>query len=316
MNVGVIGCGYWGKKHIEAYEKIKTIKLRRICDVDQSKLNHPGVQASADYRDILKDPAIKAVSIVTPDHTHYKICKDCLLSSKHVLLEKPMALNYRDAYDLYSTAKRENLVLLIGHLYKFDQVLKTVKKKLAQNLIGEIRHIHIAWEDYLIPSWPRDIVYDLGSHAVVILNDLIGLDIIRNRSRVSYCANGQAEAQIDLGYKTAEARINLSWSASRKKRTAYLEGTKGCCTVDFISQSIRLEKNSEVRCVHVTKSMNLDRELIHFVDIIMGKKKTQLISAESGCKVIKTLDCLSSDSLPETGYDPHKQKNLISRVNF
>jgi len=93
--------------------------------------------ATLDYRDILKNDRIKVVYIsTTPESNHYPIARDCLKAGKHVLLEKPIALELFEADELIEIARRGNLKFTIGYSQRFNPKLAYAKKKIADGTLG------------------------------------------------------------------------------------------------------------------------------------------------------------------------------------
>ena len=102
IKVGVIGAGYWGKKHVDEYtqlgHKVVVSDLRNE-NLEFCKLNF-GAEIVADYNDILDDIEIEYVSICVPNSLHHKIALETLNKNKNILLEKPIALNSKDANEI------------------------------------------------------------------------------------------------------------------------------------------------------------------------------------------------------------------------
>src|SRR5207237_5153910 len=95
MNIGVIGCGYWGPNLLRNFAENEAAQLRWICDLDDTRLGamgrrYPAARTTTDYQDLLADSELDAVAIVTPVATHFQIAKEALLHGKHVLVEKPL----------------------------------------------------------------------------------------------------------------------------------------------------------------------------------------------------------------------------------
>ena len=91
INIGVIGCGYWGPNLLRNFAENEAAQLRWICDLDEDRLasmsrRYPMAQTTSDYRLLVDDSAIDAVAVVTPVGTHFTIAKDLLAAGKHVLL--------------------------------------------------------------------------------------------------------------------------------------------------------------------------------------------------------------------------------------
>jgi myo-inositol 2-dehydrogenase/D-chiro-inositol 1-dehydrogenase len=93
--------------------------------------------ATLDYQDIVKNDAVKVVYIsTTPENTHYPIARDCLRAGKHVLLEKPIALELYEADELIALSKRNNVKFTIGYSQRFNTKFAYAKKKLNDGTLG------------------------------------------------------------------------------------------------------------------------------------------------------------------------------------
>ena len=123
-NIGVIGCGYWGKNLIRNFYELNS--LYAICDTDEKKLKsfrerYHNLSAYNDYNSLLEDPKVRAVVISTPAATHYSLAKDALLA------DKPIALHYKKGEELVSLAKEKNKIFMVGHVLEYHPVLKNCK---------------------------------------------------------------------------------------------------------------------------------------------------------------------------------------------
>src|SRR5713226_6210539 len=111
ITIGVIGCGYWGPNLLRNFAENETAELRWICDTDEARLaamgrRYPAARITTDYREILADPGLDAVTVATPVASHFSIGKDALLEGKHLLVEKPLTSTIREAEELVDLAKR------------------------------------------------------------------------------------------------------------------------------------------------------------------------------------------------------------------
>ena len=94
VKIGVIGCGYWGPKHIRNFHELEEAKLKAVCDLDEERLGHvktqyPYVKTITNCEELLRDN-VDGVVIATPVNTHYQLARQALLHDKHVLIEKPV----------------------------------------------------------------------------------------------------------------------------------------------------------------------------------------------------------------------------------
>ena len=104
-NIGIIGCGYWGKNLVRNFYELGALKT--ICDLDKDRLlsleeKYPNIERRDDYQSLFKDADIKGLVISTPAITHYDLAKAAILAGKDVFVEKPIALRYTEGRELVS----------------------------------------------------------------------------------------------------------------------------------------------------------------------------------------------------------------------
>ena len=134
VEAAVIGTGWCGGIRSETLSRSALVDRLHICEIrperlaEVKKLTNPAT-ATLDYQDITKNPNISVVYVcTTPEHTHFPIARDCLQAGKHVLLEKPIALELWEADTLITLAKRGNLKFTIGYSQRFNtKIAKRVK---------------------------------------------------------------------------------------------------------------------------------------------------------------------------------------------
>ena len=143
INVGVIGTGWCGGIRAETCAKSPFVNDLHIAEIKEARLKevtalaHP-VTATTDYRRLLENPTIDAVMIsTTPEPTHYPIAKESLEAGKHVLLEKPIALELREADELIRLARSKDLVFTIGYSQRFNPKFAYVKRSIEDGTIGD-----------------------------------------------------------------------------------------------------------------------------------------------------------------------------------
>ena len=143
INVGVIGTGWCGGIRAETCAKSPFVNDLHIAEIKEARLKevtalaHP-VTATTDYRLLLENPTIDAVMIsTTPEPTHYPIAKESLEAGKHVLLEKPIALELREADELIRLARSKDLVFTIGYSQLFNPKFAYVKRSIEDGTIGD-----------------------------------------------------------------------------------------------------------------------------------------------------------------------------------
>ena len=110
INVGVIGVGQMGTYHAQIYQKLPQVELCALCEFNDSRRKEletefPGITLYKDYKELLKDTAIEALSIVLPDNLHREAVELAVQAGKHILLEKPLAKELEDGKALYEITK-------------------------------------------------------------------------------------------------------------------------------------------------------------------------------------------------------------------
>src|SRR5262249_1060999 len=120
--VAVIGTGQFGQNHARVYAETEKVELVAICDINQNigqtvvqKYNVPFV---TDFREVIGK--VDAVSLATPTISHHEITCELLNAGIAVLVEKPIAVTLAEADEMIATARRNNTVLQIGHLERFN----------------------------------------------------------------------------------------------------------------------------------------------------------------------------------------------------
>lgn len=149
LKVGIIGMGAIGSVHADAYGAHKDdAELAAICDVDESKLSAHGEKRGIpkaglfkDYKKLLASD-VEAVSVCVGNTLHKEVAIAALKAGKHVLLEKPMAMDSKQATDILSAAKKSGKTLQIGMVRRQSGDAKMLRQYVKDGFFGEIYHIH------------------------------------------------------------------------------------------------------------------------------------------------------------------------------
>lgn len=273
FGVGLIGTGFMGKAHALAYGAVRAVigdvpGLRRVVlaetpyDKAQSMAAQFGFdRATADWRDMLTDPAIHIVSITTPNGMHREMALAALAAGKHVWCEKPMALTLADARQMEAAARTSGLKTQLGYNYTVNPAFTHACRLVASGEIGRVVHLR-GWvdEDYqadpLLPwSWratKKDAglgaLGDIGCHLISLLTDLAGplesvLGDIDTVHKTRPLADGSGTAAVEnedtatalltfaSGVKGVMSASRSAWG--RKSRLGFeVHGTEGMVIFD------------------------------------------------------------------------------------
>src|SRR5579883_1620871 len=143
LSVGIIGTGWCGGIRAEACAASPYVRELHIAEIREERLGEVAAKtnpatATTDYHRLLENPAIDAIMIsATPDLTHYPMAKESLQSGKHVLLEKPIALELREADELIALAHSKRLLFTIGYSQRFNPKFAYVKRSIEDGTIGQ-----------------------------------------------------------------------------------------------------------------------------------------------------------------------------------
>ena len=150
VEVAVIGTGWCGGIRAETLSRSALVDKLHICEIrperleEVRKLTNPAT-ATLDYQDIVRNDDIKVVYIsTTPEQTHFPIARDCLRAGKHVLLEKPIALELWEADELIAIAKRNHVKFTIGYSQRFNPKIAYAKKQITDGTLGRVVNVMVS----------------------------------------------------------------------------------------------------------------------------------------------------------------------------
>ena len=184
VKVGIIGCGGIANgKHMPALAAIEGCELVAFCDIileraekAAEKFGVEGAKAYADYKELLKDESIEVVHVCTPNRSHSFITVDALEAGKHVMCEKPMAINSAEAQKMLDAAKRTGKKLTIGYQNRFRDDSLYLKQEAEDGTFGDIYYAKAtAIRRRAVPNWGVFLneyeqgggpLIDIGTHAL------------------------------------------------------------------------------------------------------------------------------------------------------
>lgn len=234
INVGVIGCGHWGPNFVRNFSQMKGVYVKYACDLSQHRLSHirklyPQTMTTQSYMRILRDKEIDAVVIATPARVHYTLAKEALSHSKHILVEKPIATDTKQAKELISIAKSRKRVLMVGHTFKFNPGINKLKWLIKTKKLGRIYYIHSRRTNLGPLRGDVNAMWDLAPHDISIISFLLDSQPIDVSVRGKKFLEHDLEdvAFMALTYpKDVFAHIHVSWLDPRKVREMTVVGNK------------------------------------------------------------------------------------------
>jgi len=308
LKIGIIGIGSMGKNHVRVCSEKDNIKIIGISDINKSIAKTVakkfGIKPFFDYKEMLKE--IDAAIIATPTITHYKITMDLLNYGKHVLVEKPICDNTKQAFDLVKKGEKNNLVLAVGHIERYNPATKFVKDSVTEGKFGEI----ITLTSKRVSNFPgriKDVgvMMDLGIHDIDIMHFLAGKieSVYAKAGRFNKNIEYEDYANIVLNFENNVCGIiEVNWLTPIKIRKMFLTCSENFVEIDYIDQSVTIsssffKKIDEMNLYHVPIQYNvnhvalekkepLKNEIDDFIYAI-EKNKKPLSSGEDGLTALK-----------------------------
>ncbi len=148
LGVGVIGAHDWAEKaHLPGYAAHERVDLVAICDVVPERARAMAERFGVarvydDHHALLADPAVQAVDVCTPTHTHLPLSLDAIAAGRHVLCEKPLATAAAPAFAAAAAASRRGVRTKLGFTFRYSPAIRQVKRWIEDGSLGEIFHIH------------------------------------------------------------------------------------------------------------------------------------------------------------------------------
>ncbi|MDZ5696631.1 Gfo/Idh/MocA family oxidoreductase [Chelativorans sp. M5D2P16] len=150
VEAAVIGTGWCGGIRSETLANSALVDRLHICEIRPERLEEvraltDPATATLDYKEIVANPDISVVYIsTTPESTHFPIARDCLKAGKHVLLEKPIAMEFWEADALIKLARDNGVKFTIGYSQRFNTKIAYAKKKIADGTLGRVVNVMVS----------------------------------------------------------------------------------------------------------------------------------------------------------------------------
>ena len=264
INVGVIGCGYWGPNLIRNFVDNDSAQLRWICDVDERRLTemlrrYPFAQTTTEYQKLVGDSELDAVAVVTPVATHFSIASEFLRAGKHVLLEKPLAATVQQSEQLVELAEKNARTLMVDHTFVYTGAVRKIKEIVSSGELGDLLYFDSVRINLGLFQRDINVLWDLAPHDLSIMDYLIE----RQPEGLSAIGSCHIEEGIEniayLIMKFADdfiAHFHFNWLAPVKIRHTLIAGGSKMILYDDI------EPTEKVRVYDkgVTANRVVDRE--------------------------------------------------------
>ena len=298
IRIGVIGIGYLGKFHLEKFQKNKDCQLVWLIDKNIKNLKNykDKYNVSTNYKEIVND--VDAVSIVTPTVNHYEIARYFIERNKHVLIEKPMTQTVSEAKKLINLAKKHKKTIQIGHLERFNPVIRKVSSLIKNPLFIEVHRL----SQFNPRSTDVNVVYDLMIHDIDITTSLVPSKI----KKISSFGKSIITNKIDIANARLEffngtiANLTASRISQKSERKIRIFEKDKYLSLDFLQPKLKIVEKVKKKSSKLFKTLEynykktdaLNDEIIDFINSIRMNKKP-LVDGIQGMEALKLAAAIS-----------------------
>jgi UDP-N-acetylglucosamine 3-dehydrogenase len=229
-----------------------------------------------------------------------KVATEAVKAGKHVLVEKPMAANVRQAQKLLDVARKRKVHLTVGFLMRFIPGLQQIKNAVEEKAIGEL----VCATAKRVSQWPERIG-DIGVVKDTAIHDIdVMLYLFNKNPTAVYAKTGSMRskkfedyAQIMLTFEGGKtAFIESNWLTPYKTRVLVVTGSEAIMSLDYITQEIRIENARETLQPRYPMQEPLKLELRHFANCVLGKEKPLIIGLD-GLRALRIAEAALKSSV-------------------
>jgi predicted dehydrogenase len=330
IRIGLIGYGYWGPNYARALSELPNVDVSFICDVQEERLRRAAarfsqIPASQEVSEAIRRNAADAVIISTPASTHFELARLALESGRHVIVEKPLALEVEHCERLGELADKKGLVLMVAHTFLYNSGIQKLREYVKSSNFGRVYYLHATRTNLGPIRADVNAVWDLAPHDISIFNYLLD-EQPQWASAIGSRALGNMRedvAFITLGYANdVVGNIHVSWADPNKVREVVVVGSRQRLVFDDLNSQERVrvyEKGVSVGETHagsfgefkllmrdgdiispkIELNEPLKAQLIDFVEAVLGHRRP-VSDALTGTHVVQTLKAIDA-SIQERG---------------
>ncbi len=329
IGIGVAGYGYWGPNVVRNFNELTDAHVVSVCELDDERLSavqsrYPGINTTRDYNDLLHDPRVDAIAIVTPVSTHFPLALEALRAGKHVLVEKPLAATVEQGLRLIEEANHRDRVLLVDHTFVYTGAVRKMRQLIATDGLGELYYYDSVRINLGLFQHDVNVMWDLGVHDLSIMDYVLGLKPVGVSATGMSHIPGEPHniAHMTLFFETSLiAHLHVNWLAPVKVRRTLIGGSRKMIAYDDLEPSEKVKvydrgitlndstesvykllvsyRTGDMWAPQVDLTEALRTEAIHFLRCIDGAE-TPITDGQAGVRVLRVLEAAAA-SMAERG---------------
>src|SRR6266516_7444687 len=251
LRIAVVGCGYWGSKHVRVLHGADGVDEVILVDGREDRLqslarSYRAAPAFSTLESAL--PKVDAVVVATPPSTHLAVALEAIQAGKHVLVEKPLAPTTADARQLIDAASAAGVTLMVGHTFEYNPAVWKLRELVQNEELGELYYIDSARLNLGLYQNDVNVILDLAPHDISIINHVLGRKPVAAQAWASRHAHRRFEdvAYLRLFYddffddRGLSANIHVSWLDPCKVRRVTAVGSQKMAVYDDLAVDERI----------------------------------------------------------------------------
>ncbi len=251
VSIGVVGVGRFGKNYLRTFYEMEDSSVKWVCAGNEQSLKEAvsiGIRSKTEctlnYRDVLDDPDVDAVAIVTPGSTHFSLAKEALDSGKHVIVEKPPAFSSVKFAELVAAAKKARRLLMVSDIHRFNPGILKLREDIGKGLFGKLNYMYFSHFGNGPVRSDMSALWDFFPHSASVSLYLAG------STHSSVCASGASfikegiEDMVSMSIRFKNgvfASANAGWLYPSKKMEVVVAGEKMFAVFDDYAAKDKLK---------------------------------------------------------------------------
>jgi predicted dehydrogenase len=314
-SVGLVGLGYWGPNLARNFDELS--ELRWLCDASPDALDrfgarYPRARTTTDLDDLLGDSELDAIVVATPAVTHYELSKRALEAGKHVLVEKPPAMNAAEAEDLVATAEAAGRVLMPGHLLLYHPAVRKVKELVDAGELGDVLCVYSNRQNLGKIRTDENALWSLGVHDLSVILHLLDEEPSEMWAHGNSFLTPGVEDVVFCYLRFPSGKIahmHLSWLDPHKMRKLTVVGKEKMVVFDDMELERKVTiyekgpwqptetygewqtRTGDIYSPKIPNDEPLKLECQHFLALVRGEGDRSKV-ARDGLAVVRTLERL------------------------
>jgi len=305
LNIGIIGLGEIGQGHVDALLQVERANIVAVSDVNETVLDQTAKRMGAagykNYEELLAHPGLEAVVVALPDNMHRDACEKAAAAGKHILVEKPIAMNVEDSEAIINAAKAAGVKLMVGFTVRFFPQYAHARQLVQKGELGDIvsifaRRVNVITQPDRIKG-RTGVMFFLGVHDFDAMRWVIGSEPVS-----VYCeAANSVESKYPIENETfsivrfangAVGCAHIGWYLPTQHPAGFdfkldVTGNKGTLNLDMMRQGLEVYTIEGAKYPYMAAPLVAEDRA--FVDCVLDDKPSP-VSGEDGLVAVRMVN--------------------------